>query len=99
MSRVVPLFGRGARGAARRVRLEQGTLVLPPARLRDLPAGCTVGWFLGLPAVKFDTGDGVLAAFLHDLHSDDLASVLNAQRRQAELQLGAGYARPAGEHV
>ena len=79
----------------RRVRLDEGTLVLPPVGLADLPPDGVVGGFMGIAALRFATKAGVVAIFLHDLDQATLDAVLDAQRRQAELQLGEGYARRA----
>jgi hypothetical protein len=79
----------------RRVRLDDGTLVLPPVTLRDLPSDGVIGSFMGIAALRFATPAGAIAVFLHDLTDDDIADILAAQRRQAEAQLGAGYGRRA----
>ena len=55
----------------------------------------TKGLFKGVAALKFTTPVGLVAVFLHDLGCNDLTLVLEAQRRQAEAQLGSGYARRA----
>ena len=98
------ITGRGGRKAStppavpqspRRVRLEDGVLVLPPVSLQELPPGGSVGTFMGVAAMRFSTPVGTVAVFLHDLATDDVAAILAAQRRQAEAQLGAGYARRA----
>ena len=77
----------------RRVLLEEGLLVLPPIALRDLPPDGVIGSFMGLPALRFTTARGRAAVFLHDLCSNDLSHIMDAQRHQAEAQLGADYAR------
>lgn len=79
----------------RRIRVAEGTLVLPPATLRDLPPDGTVGTFMGVLALRHATPIGTVAMFLHDLPSDALGAILRAQRRQAEAQLGEGYSRRA----
>ena len=79
----------------RRVRLDEGTLVLPPVTLRELPPDGTVGTFMGLAALRFTTPAGLIAVFLHDLREDDMSQILAAQRREAEAQLGTGYSRRA----
>lgn len=83
------------RQAPRRVVLDEGTLVLPPVGLNDLPLDATVGTFKGVLALRYMTPIGLVAVFLHDLERDDLDAVLRAQRRQAEVQIGEGYARRA----
>lgn len=77
----------------RRVRRDEGTLVLPPFRLTDLPPGGYVGAFMGIAALRMSTPTGVVAAFLHDLNPEDLQTLLQAQRIQAAAQLGDGYAK------
>lgn len=72
----------------RRVRLPEGTLVLPPVTLQDLPPG-------GVAALRFSAAVGTVAVFLHDLDGDDIALILRAQRREAEAQLGENYGRRA----
>lgn len=79
----------------RRVRLDEGILVLPPVILRDLPPDGVIGSFMGIAALRFTTPAGSIAVFLHDLRDDDIAEILASQRRQAEAQLGAGYGRRA----
>ena len=79
----------------RGVRLEEGTLVLPPVTLQDLPPGGVISRFMGIAALRFTTPVGPVAVFLHDLNNDDVAMIFSAQRREAEAQLGAGYARRA----
>lgn len=79
----------------RRVKLHDGVLVLPPVALEDLPPDGVLGTFLGVAALRFVTPSGTIAVFLHDLTNEDVAAILEAQRRQAELQLGEGYARRA----
>ncbi len=79
----------------RRVRLDEGTLVLPPISLRDLPPDCTLGTFMGVLALRYVARGGLIAAFVHDLGEDDVRSILDHQRAEAEAQLGAGYARRA----
>jgi len=75
---------RTAVQSPRRVTVDEGILVLPPASLRDLPPDGVIGSFMGIAALRFTTPAGLVAMFLHDPP---------AQRRQAELQLGADYAR------
>lgn len=76
--------------------MDDGTvLILPPARLSDLPPSGRVSLYRGLPALRYDTTLGGVVVFLHDLHPDDVAEVLDAQRHQAEVQLGKGYDRRA----
>lgn len=79
----------------RRVRLPEGTLVLPPVTLHDLPPGGIVSHFMGVAALLFAVPAGTIAVFLHDLGSDDIDAILRAQRREAEAQLGANYGRRA----
>lgn len=79
----------------RRIRLDEGVLVLPPVSLRDLPPGGTVGLFKEVAALRFSTPAGVIAVFLHDLDNPDMAQILEAQRREAEAQLGERYAHTA----
>lgn len=79
----------------RRVRLDAGTLVLPPVSLRDLPPDGVLGSFMGIAALRFTTAAGEIAVFLHDLAKADVSQILEWQRRQAEAQLGAGYGRRA----
>lgn len=79
----------------RRVRLPEGTLVLPPVTLQDLPPGGVVGAFMGVAALRFSAAVGTVAVFLHDLGGDDIALILRAQRREAEAQLGENYGRRA----
>ncbi len=86
---------QGAAKSPARVPLPEGTLVLPPVALADLPPGGVIGSFLGIAALRFSTPVGTVAVFLHDLTDNDIARVLDAQRREAEAQLGAGYARGA----
>jgi hypothetical protein len=81
------------RQVPRRIYLDEGFLIVPPTSLRDLPPDGVVGSFMGLPAVRFITARGLAAVFLHDLCSIDLNHVMDAQRHQAEAQLGADYAR------
>lgn len=81
--------------APRRVRLGEGTLVLPPVTLQDLPPGGMVGSFMGIAALRFTAAAGTIAVFLHDLGADDIARILDAQRREAEAQLGQHYGRRA----
>ena len=69
------------------------TAVLPPASLCDLPPDGVIGSFMGVAALRFTTPAGPVAMFLHDLPDADIEAILEAQRRQAELQLGADYAR------
>lgn len=82
------VFGR----VPRRVRLAEGTLVLPPVRLVDLPPNGVIGSFMGVAALRFATPSGLVAVFQHDLHEEDLAAMLAVQRRQAQAQLGLDYA-------
>ena len=77
----------------RRVRVDDGVLVLPPVAINNLPPGGSIGTFMGIAALRFATPSGVVAVFLHDLGKDDIATILAAQRREAEAQLAAGYAR------
>ena len=79
----------------RRVQLDEGILVLPPFGLRDLPAGGVISLFLGIIPLRFETPEGLMAAFLHDHGDDDRAQIFAGQRRQAEAQLGEHYARRA----
>ena len=79
----------------RRVRLDDGTLVLPPCTLPDLSPDGVIGSFMGIGALRFATPVGAVAVFLHDLREDDIALILKAQRREAEAQLGESYARRA----
>ena len=48
---------------------------------------------MGIAALRFSTPAGTVAVFLHDLGSADIAVILEAQRNEAEAQLGEGYAR------
>lgn len=82
------------RQSPRRVRLDDGVLVLPPVGLRDLPPNGVIGLFMGIAALRFSTPVGTVAVFLHDLGSADIAVIFEAQRNEAEAQLGDGYARP-----
>lgn len=84
-----------AEQSPRRVRLDEGTLVLPPVSLRDLPPDGVIGSFMGIAALRFVTPAGPIAVFIHDLQDEDVAEILGSQRRQAEAQLGAGYGRRA----
>ena len=77
----------------RRVRLDDGILVLPPVTLSDLPPDGVIGTFRGIAALRFTTPAGAVFVFLHDLPGDDVTLILDVQRQQAELQLGQGYAR------
>lgn len=79
----------------RRVRLDEGVLVLPPVCLGDLPPDGVIGSFMGIVALRFSTPVGAVAVFLHDLAEADVALILKSQRREAEAQLGEGYARRA----
>lgn len=79
----------------RRVRLDEGILALPPVGLRDLPPDGVIGSFMGVAALRFATPVGLIAVFLHDLDAGDISSIFAAQRREAEAQLGDGYARRA----
>jgi hypothetical protein len=79
----------------RRVRLDDGVLVLPPVSMGDLPPDGVIGSFRGVAALRFVTAAGPIAVFLHDLNPDDLGMILETQRREAEAQLGNGYARRA----
>lgn len=84
--------------AAKRPRLlplDEGTLVLPPVTLLELPPEAVIGFFLGVVALRFTAPAGTIAVFLHDLRNDDIAEILASQRRQAEAQLGADYGRQA----
>ena len=69
--------------------------MLPPVALRDLPPDAVIGSFMGVAALRFATPVGLVAVFLHDLGAGDIASIFAAQRREAEAQLGEGYARCA----
>ena len=82
-----------ARQSPRRVRLDEGVLVLPPIGLRDLPPDGVIGSFMGIAALRFSTPAGPVAVFLHDLGSADIAMIFEAQRNEAEAQLGNDYAR------
>jgi hypothetical protein len=73
-------------------RLDEGSLVLPPVRLRDLPGTGVVGRFMGALALRFQTANETIAVFLHDLCPEDQAALLDEQRRVACAQLGAQYA-------
>ena len=86
---------RSIRQSPRRVRVAEGTLVLPPVALLDLPSGGVIGNFMGVAALRFPTPAGSVAVFLHDLNGSDVARILQPQRRQAEAQLGEDYARRA----
>ena len=86
---------RVAAQSPRRVSLAEGILVLPPASLRELPPDGVIGSFMGIAALRFTTPAGLVAMFLHDLPDADIEAILEAQRRQAELQLGVDYARRA----
>lgn len=80
----------------RRALLKDGTLVLPPFSLRDLPPDCALGTFMGVLALRYVAPrGGLIAAFVHDLGDEDVRSILDHQRAEAEAQLGAGYARRA----
>ena len=79
----------------RRVRVGDGTLVLPPVTLQDLPPGGVIGRFMGIASLLFTTAAGTIAVFLHDLGDDDRERIFAGQRRQAEAQLGEHYARRA----
>lgn len=85
----------GPARAPRRVPLAEGTLVLPPVSLADLPPDGTPGLFLGVLALRYATKIGSVAIFLHDLDPGDVAQILEQQRAEAEAQLGVGYARRA----
>lgn len=73
------------------VRLDQGTLVLKPARLADQSPSMSPGTFMGLFALRANTPVGPVAVFVHDLSVDDLRSILAWSRLQAEAQLGRNY--------
>ena len=90
-----PFTSKRAEHGPRRVRLNGGTLILPPVQLSDLPPDGVVGQFMGVAALRFSTQAGLVAVFLHDLGEDALGAILEAQRHQAEAQLGTGYARRA----
>lgn len=75
------------------LRVDEGTLILPPTALDKLPHGGVVRSFLGLAALRYATPAGTFAVFLHDLNADDIARLLSSQRRQAEAQLGKNYTR------
>lgn len=77
----------------RRRRFPEGTLVLPPVSLHELPPDGIVGRFLGIPALKFTTATGLVAVFLHDLRRADIDALLAQQRAVAESHLGLNYAR------
>jgi hypothetical protein len=79
----------------RRIRVAGGMLVLPPVGLLDLPPDGAVGNFMGIAALRFDTPVGLVAVFLHDLGDGDVDRILDAQRSEAEAQLGVNYARRA----
>jgi len=79
----------------RRARVAEGVLVLPPVGLADLPPDGVIGSFMGIAALRYKAKAGVIAVFLHDLDDASLRAILEAQRRQAELQLGEDYARRA----
>lgn len=79
----------------RRLRLDNEILVLPPVTLRDLPPDGVLGFFMGVLSLRFQTPAGSMAIFVHDLTDSDRTLIFEGQRRQAEVQLGAGYARRA----
>jgi hypothetical protein len=86
---------RAAPQSPRRVRVQDGVLVLPPVAIRDLPPSGSIGTFMGIAALRFETPVGSAAVFLHDLGAEDVLAILESQRREAEAQLGQGYARRA----